>query len=72
MLLNLKGGKTFKSDFFNTRENFWWISNIFIFTSLRHTVTSVMNFGPKKEGRKEYSLSRSVYVPEVHWIVGVL
>lgn len=35
-------------------------------------ITSVMNFGPKREGRKEYSLSRSVYVPEVHGIVGVL
>lgn len=33
--------------------------------------TSVMNFGPKKEGRND-SLSRSVYVPEVHGIVGVL
>lgn len=35
-------------------------------------ITSVMNFGPNKEGRKEYSLSRLVCVPEVHGIVGLL
>lgn len=34
-------------------------------------ITSVINCGPKKEGRKD-SLSRSVHVLEVHGIVGVL
>jgi len=102
MLLILKGGKTFKSVFFNTRENFWWISNIlwngqkdirifhhsfmFVFSDIATlsiactTVflpasgipnTSVMNSGPKKEGRSD-ALSRSVYVPELHGIVVVL
>lgn len=34
-------------------------------------ITSVMNFGPKKEGRSD-ALSRSVCVPELRGIVVVL